>query len=163
MSEVARKKEVTIALMFLTAFLVIVLDRITKVASFNNMSEGQSIPILQNVFHLTLVKNKGIAFGLFRDNLQLWSSLALSAMGLALVYVVYRRKNDYLTAVSSALIAGGTIGNLFDRVRFGHVIDFLDFRVWPVFNVADSSITIGAALLAWSIAVRSNIKNQISK
>ena len=157
MPEDTRKKEVMSAGVFLTASLVIVLDRATKVISRNNMLEGQSIAVLPDIFHLTLVNNKGIAFGLFSGSLNLLSSMCFGILGLALVYFIYQKKRDLLTMLSFGLIMGGTAGNLFDRARFGYVIDFIDLRIWPVFNIADSAITIGAALLAWNILKSSKI------
>jgi signal peptidase II len=113
------------------------------------MSEGQSIPVIRRLFHITVVFNKGIAFGLFRDGPWVFIFLSIGIIGLVSIYLFHKKRNDLIANLSCALLMGGAAGNLIDRLRFGCVIDFLDFRVWPVFNVADSAITVGAALLAW--------------
>ena len=100
-------------------------------------------PILPNVFHLTLVHNTGVAFGL----LQGYGLLITLGTCAVIVGLWWSR----FFTLSTGLILGGAIGNLIDRLRIGAVIDFLDFRIWPVFNLADSCITIGALLMAWQI------------
>ena len=138
---------------FLVASLVFVLDRITKIAVASNMSYGQSIKILPNIFHFTFVLNNGTAFGLFKGANAALAILSVVAITLIIFYVLKNKANS----LALGLILGGALGNLFDRVRFGYVIDFIDFRVWPVFNIADSAITIGTCFLAWKI-VKQNFK-----
>ena len=136
---------------FLVASLVFVLDRIAKIAVANNMSYGQSMDILPRIFHLTLVLNNGTAFGLFKGANAALAILSVVVIMLILFYVLKNKAMGFANSLALGLILGGALGNLFDRVKFGYVIDFLDFRVWPVFNIADSAITIGTCLLAWSI------------
>ncbi len=109
-------------------------------------------PIYPGIFHLTLVKNTGVAFGLFKGY-SIPVTLATLAMIVALFWSLIRRSEarGFLFCMSLGFILGGAAGNLIDRFRFGGVVDFLDFRIWPVFNAADSCITIGAVLLAWQI------------
>ncbi len=123
----------------------------------SHFSLGQSLPVLPPVFHLTLVHNRGIAFGLF-DGFDRLLLIAISLSIVVLTVIGHRLwqplpKSQAGTAPGSgleraamALILGGAAGNWIDRMRFGAVIDFLDFRVWPVFNVADSAITVGVGL-----------------
>lgn len=136
---------------FSIASLILILDRITKIIIKGRLLQGESRIILPNLFHITLVLNKGAAFGLFKDQRIFFVSLSCLTI---LFIIIYIRRND-LKCISSSLalglILGGAAGNLIDRIRFGYVIDFLDFRIWPVFNVADSSITIGAVMLLCNI------------
>ena len=128
-------------------------DQFTKFLVFKNLTLNQSIPVINNIFHLTLVFNKGAAFGIFKN----YTFLFIGASLLIIIFIGFSFKKRYhalkinLLNLSMALILSGAIGNLIDRVRFGYVIDFLDFRIWPVFNIADSLITIGAILLAYSV------------
>ncbi len=113
------------------------------------LAEGQSIPVIQDVFHFTLVYNTGIAFGLFHEHgFFLLFVITASLVVLALVYRAMASQGA-LAKLSMVLIFGGAIGNWIDRVRVHAVIDFLDFRVFPVFNLADTSITIGVVCYLW--------------
>ncbi|MDP3790617.1 MAG: signal peptidase II [Candidatus Omnitrophota bacterium] len=131
----------------LIASLVIIIDRLAKFLVFNNMLEGQSVEILPKIFHITLVLNTGAAFGLFKDKNQFFIVMSFIVVALIFAYVWLGKRKDLVSLSALGLILGGAAGNVIDRLIFGHIIDFLDFRVWPVFNVADSSITIGAVLL----------------
>lgn len=133
--------------------LVVLLDRLTKIFFSQFLSPGESLPLIRGVLHMTLVHNTGIAFGFFRDQGGVFIIIPLIATILLIFNIYYYRHNGseinrpYIAAFS--LILGGAAGNLIDRILYGHVIDFIDLRVWPVFNVADSAITIGAAVIAW--------------
>ena len=140
---------------FLVASLIFVLDRVTKIVAASNMSYGQSIKILPNIFHFTFVLNNGTAFGLLKGANAALAILSVLVITLIFFYVLNNKTPGFANSLALGLILGGALGNLFDRVRFGYVIDFIDFRVWPVFNVADSAITIGTIILAWNILRRS--------
>ncbi len=137
-------------------FLIVLLDQITKFLALAFLASGESTALIPGFFHLTLVKNTGIAFGFFdRHEALLKVVITLSIFVLALVgYRLYRREDasphpaGFRRAVKAAfvLILGGAVGNWLDRIRYGAVIDFLDFRIWPVFNLADTAITIGVFL-----------------
>lgn len=143
-------------MIFIIVFCVLSLDRITKFIIQRNLALNDSFPVLKNFFHLTLVHNRGAAFGILKNQLPLFIFTSLFAVGLiALSLKEKRRSLLYRTALS--LILGGALGNLIDRLTLGYVIDFLDFRIWPVFNVADSAITVGACLLALSILTSKNV------
>ncbi len=136
----------------LTVALVIVFDRLTKDLFSFLLKPSESIPVIPKVFHFTLVHNTGIAFGLFRDNGAVFLIIPLIAVVLLgyNVYYYYRvGELDRVYILGFSLILGGAIGNLIDRITLGHVIDFIDLRVWPVFNVADSAISIGACIVLW--------------
>ena len=125
---------------------VLLLDQLSKVLVLRKMSFGQSIPVIPSLFHLTLIGNTGIAFGLFKGN-----SDFLVGVGLLVLVWIYRllRKRQIqsrMALIGLGLVSGGAMGNLIDRFRYGYVIDFLDFRVWPVFNIADTCISVGTAL-----------------
>lgn len=141
-----------IIIALLTVFLVVFLDRVTKIFFSDILSLGQSLPIVRGVLHMTLVHNTGIAFGLFKDQGVVFIIIPVIAIAL-LVYNIhyYRRFQNQISEfyiIGFSLILGGAFGNLVDRVLFGYVIDFIDLRIWPVFNIADSAITIGALIIA---------------
>ncbi len=133
-------------------FIVLVLDRASKAAAVAVLAGGREIAVVPGALHLNLVLNKGAAFGLFSRATPLLILFAVMSVFIIVVYLRRGRAPDRMTAVSMAMILGGAVGNLADRVLYGHVIDFIDIRVWPVFNAADSFITIGAAILIWKLA-----------
>ncbi|MDY6345484.1 MAG: signal peptidase II [Succiniclasticum sp.] len=133
------------------AALVVVADRVTKYLVVTNMTEGQSLPVVEGIFHWTYVLNPGAAFGMMAHNRVLFL-----AVGAAVVAAVWYFRRDILAEgplvrSGAALFLGGALGNLWDRVQTGLVVDFFDFRVWPVFNVADIAICVGAALVVLGI------------
>jgi signal peptidase II len=143
---------------FLAASLVFVLDRLAKIAVVKCMSLGQSIAIIPNIFHFTFVLNDGTAFSLLKGQntaLAVFSAFAIIAI---IIYAVKRKGLSLAESAVLGLILGGALGNLFDRIRFGYVVDFLDFRVWPVFNIADSAITIGMFILVITLCTRYSLK-----
>jgi signal peptidase II len=141
---------------FVTAFAIILLDQITKYYINSYMSVGDSFPVIQGFFNIAHVRNPGAAFGIFSKSPAIFRTVFLiavttAAMILILYYVRMNRERDSLMNLALSLIFGGAIGNLIDRIRFGEVIDFLDFYIgphhWPAYNVADSAISTGAVLL----------------
>lgn len=140
-------------LYWIIAGIFFVLDRYTKYLITANMLQGQSIPLIQDFFHLTFIENSGAAFGIFRNRTWLLILITIVILGF-LVYLAYTmaRKNKWLL-LSLGMITGGAIGNLIDRIRTGLVIDFLDFRgIWDyIFNVADIGVVVGVIILAWQI------------
>lgn len=137
---------------------VALLDQATKAVAIRFLAMGAPVAIVPGIFKLTLVHNTGAAFGLFKDG-----SLFLAAFSIAsIIFLPFWARRLALPqksmGIALAWIVGGAIGNLADRLRFGYVVDFLDFRVWPVFNVADSAIVLGAlwiAVLVWRSSGRS--------
>lgn len=137
--------------------LIVVLDQWTKALALHALEPGVSRPLLPPVLYLTLIRNTGAAFGLFRGQALLFIAISVAAVAILVRELCRARHNPerakqvegrrQLLEIGMALMLGGAVGNLIDRLRFHAVIDFLDLRVWPVFNVADSAITIGAALL----------------
>ena len=119
------------------SLFIVVLDQLTKYVALKYLSPYQSIPVIPNVFHLSLVKNTGIAFGFFGDRARLLTAVVIVCL-LGLLFLAFQmRRARLLERVALGFILGGAAGNLIDRITAGHVVDFFDFRIWPVFNVAD--------------------------
>lgn len=144
----------------LISFAVILLDRITKLWIERKIALHDGIRVIPGFFSITHIENRGAAFGIFNDSPTPWKVGMLVGFSLLALVIVSRLlwKNSHTissTGVGLALILGGAIGNLWDRLAAGHVTDFLLFYVgryeWPAFNVADSSIVVGAALLVLEI------------
>ena len=147
------RSQFDIFLAIMITFLVICVDRLSKLFFSDLLVYGESLPIIRNVLHMTMVHNTGIAFGFFKDQGITFIVIPIVAAVLLVFNIYYYRQNNEVLSriyiIAFSLILGGAIGNLIDRIVYGHVIDFIDFRVWPVFNIADSAITIGAALIAY--------------
>jgi len=144
--------------------LVLISDQFTKFLVTKKLLLNQSIPLIKGIFLLTLVHNRGAAFGILKNQTPLFIFTTLLAVILIYSHLKKKRlgtltqvegkvkeKRFSLYTLSLCLILGGALGNLADRLFLGYVVDFLDFRVWPVFNIADSAISVGAVLLGWSI------------
>ena len=133
-------------LFVVVAVLVFVLDRITKTLVQTQIPFGTEVPLIDHLVGLTNVRNSGAAFGFAPAgaNLFLIASIAVS---IGLIVYVIRNHSSVWTDTMLGLILGGTVGNGFDRVVFGTVTDFINFHFWPVFNVADSAISVGVVLL----------------
>jgi len=136
--------------------LALILDQLSKIWIDSNMSLYQSIPVFPG-FSITYAHNYGAAFSFLSDagGWQRWFFAALAA-GISVGLVIYLKslkKDETLLAVSLSLILGGALGNLIDRVIYGYVIDFLDVYYqayhWPVFNIADSAITVGVVFMLY--------------
>lgn len=131
------------------AALVILLDQATKFLAAKFLEPVQSISVVPNLFHLSYVQNTGIAFGMFQNYPAAWSIIITVSICLLLIGVRFFKHEPFAKRMAYGFILGGAIGNWIDRIRLHHVIDFLDFRVWPVFNIADSFITVGVVLFIW--------------
>jgi signal peptidase II len=131
----------------LIVLLIVLFDQITKFLVRHYMDLNQSIPIIKNIFHLTYITNTGTFFGLFQGTAQANLFFVIFTIILlgGITYVF--NKLDSFEKPFFALIIGAAIGNLIDRLVFGHVIDFLDLRFWPVFNVADTVLSISLVVL----------------
>lgn len=132
---------------YILGIILIALDQITKSFVIGKLSLRQSIPIIDGILHFTYVRNTGIAFSLFpRMNIVI---IILSTITVLLLFHIYRKTSpdNLLTKTSLIFIASGAIGNLIDRMQYSAVIDFIDFRIWPIFNLADAFIVIGVAVI----------------
>lgn len=132
----------------LIIILLIGIDQLSKVWALKSLKEIGSIPIIQNVFHLTYVENRGAAFGMLQNNQTIFIIVALAASVFGLYYL-HTKKVNILGRAGIILIISGAIGNLIDRVRLGFVVDYFDFRfIWEyVFNVADVFVVVGTIML----------------
>jgi signal peptidase II len=135
-----------------TAGAVVAIDQITKAVALSALDDGESVRAIDGVVHWTLQRNPGAAFGLFRRAPVPFTVLAIVIS--AAIIVAAPRVRDRINGIALGLVLGGALGNLVDRLFRppgpfrGHVIDFIDLRVWPTFNVADIAVVAGAALLA---------------
>jgi signal peptidase II len=141
---------------YLLALAIVLTDQVSKAIVVRSMRLGQSIPLVPGYFDLTFVLNPGAAFSLFATLPEgirnpFFILISVAAAVLIVVYRARHLRQHRLASVSLGLILGGAVGNLIDRVRYGVVVDFLDVHVhryhWPVFNVADSAISVGVTLL----------------
>lgn len=137
--------------LFVLPLAVVILDQFSKYIVVENMALGESIPIIEEVFHLTYILNPGAAFGMFAHNRLFFIAIAVVVIGI----IIWARKeilaSPWEVKAGCGLFLGGAIGNLIDRARQGLVIDFFDFRIWPVFNIADIAICIGVGLIIWNL------------
>ena len=133
-------------LIYLIIIIMVILDQLFKILIERNLVLGQSHPVIEGVFHLTYVQNPGAAFGFFKGYNEILIVLTLIII-IGFLYIFHNYLVDsLLLKISFGLIISGGIGNLIDRIRLGYVIDYLDFRIWPVFNLADMIIVIGTVL-----------------
>lgn len=133
---------------------VAVIDQITKTAVAERLYLTESVEIIRGVFNLVHYRNPGAAFSILASGGTLRTVFLIGTSLAALIVIGFlaRQASGLLQAVALGLIAGGAVGNLIDRMRFGYVVDFLDFHIgvyhWPAFNAADSAITMGVILAA---------------
>jgi signal peptidase II len=141
------------------AFLV---DRVAKLVVDRELRVGEQVDVISGVFALRHVRNRGIAFGLFSDAGMLVVVGTLLVGVLLFVFLLRVEPTDLLTICGGALITGGALGNLVDRIQYHYVIDFLHVPRWPTFNIADVCITVGVAcvVLAQLIAMRREVRDQ---
>ncbi len=133
--------------------IVLILDHLTKWLIRDVVLDGARYIEITGFFNLVEVWNRGVSFGLFASSSP-WTPVLLSALaiGISIVLLVWLRKAEtLLLSIALGIVIGGAVGNVVDRILWGHVFDFLDFHIagyhWPAFNVADSAITIGVALI----------------
>jgi signal peptidase II len=136
------------------ASLVILLDQITKWQVAKHIPLGSvwaPFPSLSRYFTLTHVSNTGAAFGLFPEYGSIILAVAVVVITGIIIFSQQLTQGQRLVTLSLGLQLGGAVGNLIDRLRIGHVVDFMDFKIWPVWNVADASIVVGVCLLLWTL------------
>jgi len=137
------------------ALVVILADQLCKTWIRANLAVGQSL-FDTGFFRIVRVHNTGAAFGIFKDhNLTLIIVACVGILVILLLVFLLRSRWSFLDSMLVmsviGLVMGGTIGNLIDRLRLGYVIDFIDFKVWPAFNIADSAVTVGVIIIACRI------------
>jgi len=155
---------------FIIAAVVLSLDRLAKWAVASNIALHDNVVVIPGFFNLTHVQNTGAAFGLFAESSAQWKIGALvsfSVLALIIVSALLWKNSHALstTTIGLSLILGGAMGNLWDRMVSGHVVDFLDFYMgsyhWPAFNVADSAIVVGAILLVSEIVFTKSVNETV--
>lgn len=135
--------------------LIFVADQISKLAALEHIQLHESLPVIDGLLSWTLAFNEGAAFSFLSDagGWQRWffTALAIVVSSILVVWLSRTDRSDWRTALPLALIIGGAIGNVIDRIRLGHVVDFIDVHYgtwsWPAFNIADSAISVGAVML----------------
>ena len=162
--------------------IVIILDQVSKYIVKSSMFLYQSVNVIGDFFKLTYIENPGMAFGIQFESKVLFTILSILAAIIVFMYLVRMPSEKRLFRLSLALIFGGAIGNLIDRLLYGRVVDFFDFEFfnisipafsflfwdfpgyvmtrWPVFNIADSAVTCGMILLTWLILFQKSAVNQ---
>ncbi|NOX97648.1 MAG: signal peptidase II [Nitrospirae bacterium] len=145
------------AIVLTVSSLLLLMDQLSKYYIEKWLSPGESVPIIKNLFQLTLIHNSGGAFGLFRRSGS-FLFIIVSVLVLTLILLFWKKfllGEGLGGKLSLSLIIGGASGNLVDRLRFGHVIDFLDFSLrghhWPAFNFSDMGISIGVIILCYKM------------
>lgn len=130
----------------------ILLDQLIKYLIVHNMELNSSIPVIDPIFYLTYVQNFGAAFSILQNQKTVFIVIT-SVVAVSLLLVIIKNKAKYHKAllISFSMIIGGGVGNLIDRIRYGYVVDFFDFKIWPVFNIADMFVVCGTFLLAFYV------------
>ena len=133
---------------FWSIFVALIADQLSKFIIVNNLYIGESIP-REGLLRVTYVMNSGSAFSVFSGHPAFFVFASVVAISVLLIFYSYQSINGPWLKISLGLQIGGAIGNLIDRIRFGAVVDFIDFGWWPVFNLADSFIVVGLSILTF--------------
>ena len=133
---------------------IIALDQFVKAKVVAQMVPGESIPIIENFFHITYVLNPGAAFGILPNQRIFFLLTGFGLLILAAYFYPKIKKTDKILKFGSITLVSGATANLIDRAATGQVIDFMDFRIWPVFNIADVAIIFGMCVLIYAILFR---------
>ena len=148
---------------YLVIAAVIIFDRVVKKVVATNMYPWESIPVIEDVFHITFVQNRGAAFSMWQEQWIILIGLPLVVIVAAFIIIFFMRKKwDKAMLTAIAFICGGGLGNLIDRMTLGYVVDMFDFRVFPVFNIADIFICVGCGLMILDVLLleRKNNNNE---
>jgi len=141
--ELDDKKKIIV--MCAAVFLVILIDQLTKYLVAINFQLNQSIPVIMNILDFTYIHNFGAGFGIFQNQLPFLIIFSLLTIGIILFY--YKKINTTYLQLFISVFLGAAVSNLIDRIRLGYIVDFIDFKIWPVFNFADSMLTISSICL----------------
>lgn len=136
--------------------IIFLIDQLVKHLVIGSMHLGESIPVFKGIFHITYVLNPGAAFGMLEHQRWVFILVAVAVVLAAGIFYSRLKKESILLQTGAGLLLGGAVGNLVDRIQTGLVVDFLDFRVWPVFNIADIAICVGAGILILDMWQRRN-------
>ncbi len=136
---------------YLLSFVIVILDQASKIMALKYLKNIDGIPIVKNILHFTYVENRGAAFGILQNQKWIFIFITIAIIGFIIIYFKKDRYYPKTMMIGLSLIVGGAIGNLIDRIIYGYVVDFIDFRIWPVFNIADSAIVIGQVLVIYIV------------
>ena len=149
-------------IIFFSALAIFLIDQVVKFYILKHLYLGQEITIIKNIFSITFITNRGIAFGLFSSSNFPFVLISIAVLVcMTLVFISFNKediskKTRFWMKIAYGLILGGALSNMLDRIRIGEVIDFLDFHIWPVFNIGDSAICIGAGIFVLNILKNKN-------
>jgi len=135
----------------LSGLLLLVADQLVKYKIFTTMTLYESIPVVKGIFHLTYIQNPGAAFGILENQRIIFILVGVVILLAGVYFYRHLAVEPLLVQLGAALLWGGAIGNLIDRIWLGKVIDIFDFRIWPVFNIADIGICIGSGLIIYAL------------
>ncbi|MFA6282355.1 MAG: signal peptidase II [Candidatus Omnitrophota bacterium] len=141
-----RRQLVDLSIVCIAAVLIFTADFFVKQYFLKN-PHLQSIPVIKNILYISVVFNSGAAFGILKGKTTFLVYVGLIFLLLFLMNFIKEEKKNRVFLIACGLIAGGALSNLYDRIFIGYVVDYIDLRVWPVFNISDSAITVGAFLL----------------
>ncbi|WP_130863834.1 signal peptidase II [Bacilliculturomica massiliensis] len=137
---------------YLIIAVLIAADQFTKYLIQSGVALNESIPVVDGIFHITYIQNFGAAFSILQNRQTLLLIISGAAIAALLGYLILKGKTLHrMAGLSFAFIIAGGVGNLIDRLTKGYVVDFFDFRVWPIFNVADIAVCCGCALLIFYV------------
>ena len=136
-------------IVFATGLSVLLSDQMTKLFVQKTMVPGDSISLIPGMLHLSYVQNTGAAFGILKERTLFFVAITALVV-IAILLIIPRVREEHLfLRLALGFMLGGALGNFVDRARLGYVIDFIDFRIWPVFNVADVAIVLSVGILFW--------------
>ena len=137
-------------LFFIGIILLVLIDQLTKLLVINTIKGVETLPLIQDVFHLTYWENRGAAFGMLQNQRVFFVVLTILIVLAVVIFMIVKKPKSLMLCMSLTLLMGGAIGNFIDRALKGYVVDFLDFRLinFPIFNAADCFVVVGAVLLA---------------
>lgn len=131
--------------LIILGIIIVFADQFSKHLVETYLYLGQSIPIISDIVNITLLRNPGALFGFMPDGRWIFIVITIISLAIMVLLMIEIPRGKIYMRVGMTLIMAGALGNLIDRVRFGYVIDFIDFGFWPVFNIADTALIVGAA------------------
>lgn len=143
---------------FLTFFVIsiIILDQFVKYLIVSNMFLGQSIPLITNILHLTYILNSGAAFGILENQRFFFILIAVILIFAIIYFHTQILRLSKLFQLGIAMLFSGAIGNMIDRIFIGKVVDYIDFRIWPIFNLADIAIVLGCIIVIYELLFKTD-------
>jgi len=135
----------------LVCIFLILADQLLKRYIVSVLPLGTSIPVVPGIFHITYIQNPGAAFGILENQQTFFIVIGVAILAVAGYFYPRLQQETAWIRYGAAMLLGGAVGNLIDRIWIGRVIDFLDFRIWPIFNLADIAIVCGVGCIMYAI------------